>query len=166
MLHRLLIIRRAHAEIGKGTLNKWYFSESAIDAFLEHPAVQAWLDKHNINPGEIAPEQREGGIYYGKLPEFGELWSIEKTYEDFQTGNQTKMIPDDYILAISDELEATLEYGMITDMSQKPPVTVTEPYYSKVVTDPNNDEEQTLRTTARPLPLLRTPDECVLVKVL
>ena len=101
------------------------FGEGAWTNFINDTAVQAILDKRNINVGEVRPETRgQGAVFQGRIwigSYVYEMWTYTGRYKHPTTGVSTKFIDDDKVIMMDSGARLDLTFGAIPLISTGQP---------------------------------------------
>lgn len=88
----------------------------ALSNFLDDDKVQKRLDNRRANVGEIDPQARPGGTYYGAIwigSYRFELWTYNGRYKDPATGESLPYLNDDAVIMMSSQERLDLSFGEI-----------------------------------------------------
>lgn len=132
------------------------------DAFLADTKVAKVLDSKNIQPGIIAPNFKigNGGRLVGT---FGGLriWRYDESYATIsgETTTVSKMIPANKCVVISDQIRATVHYGIIDDVKGG---MFASKMFSKTW-EQDDPSVQYVAVKSCPLPVVHQPDGAVVI---
>ena len=140
----------------------YVLGKNAAKAFLSNAKA---IEKLKINRGMfgvIDPKKPEAGAkFLGYTAEGANIWWCTETYED-SAGTKTAYVPDDYCLAISKDIEATVHFGLIDD-----PKACKGGFVGQIFSKTWEDEDvgDWLKVASAPLAIITQPEALVYAKV-
>lgn len=126
--------------------------EEAGPLFEQHPKVQAYFDKKDMNMGKIEPSIISDSVtFIGKINKLGlEIYTYDEWFLD-DDGTEKPMMPKDKIL-IGKKGIHKMVYGSVTQIEDEGSVTYEGSRVPKKIVDSKN-ELITTRLTAKPVPV-------------
>ncbi len=164
-IKRLRILRRKAGRDSNFTPTDCIMGADALDAFLAHPVVQAYLEVRNYKIGEIEASDKNVVTSYGKI-EGMNIWSYDDYYVEQDADGtvlaEREMIDPERIILGSTMARTTRHYGAIKMKNRQ----FASLRFLPTQFDTDDPVVDWLRVQSSPLPALHQSDAFITATVL
>lgn len=137
----------------------------AVKPFFADPEIKSYFTTAGYNVAQMqAVVPTPGVTYYGRIPEFGDIYAYNEWYLDDKTGENNPLMPEDMAVYGARNADNRLYHGAIQNLHAGGGLVALEKFIDTFIYD--NGKGREISIESAPLPALTTPDAFVSVKVL